>query len=324
MKSKLKILDAFVPGLLLMVVFAYIFPFKPSYSSTVPLKSIIYWGITGIFFLYGLKLNLSKIKEDMSNWKLHLVVQMTTFLLFPIIVMLFHPLLKGTEYYTLWLASFFLAALPSTVSSSVVMVSIGKGNISSAIFNASISGLIGLFMTPFWMSLFMNKAGHAIEILEMVQQLFFQILLPVIVGLLLNRFFGAIVQKHSKSIGWFDKIIIFLIIYTSFSAAFLNDIFTQVPLITLLVLCVLVILLFFVVYGIINIISKALQFNREDTITALFCGSKKSLVHGSVFVTLIVSDLNMQPLFLLPIMIYHAFQLFYTSYKSRVFSKQIE
>lgn len=324
MKSKLKILDAFVIGLLLMVVFAYIFPFKPSYNSTIPLKSIIYWGITGIFFLYGLKLNLSKIKEDMSNWKLHLVVQLTTFVLFPVILMLFYPFLKGTEYHTLWLASFFLAALPSTVSSSVVMVSIGKGNIPSAIFNASISGLIGLFMTPFWMSLFMKKAGHEIETLVMVQQLFFQILLPVIIGLLLNRFFGSIVQKHSKSIGWFDKIIIFLIIYKSFSAAFLDGIFTQVQPVTFISLCVLVILLFFVVYGIINLISKVLHFNREDTITALFCGSKKSLVHGSVFVTLIVSDLSLQPLFLLPIMIYHAFQLFYTSYKSRVFAKQIQ
>lgn len=323
MKSKLKILDAFVIGLLLMVVFAYVFPFKPSYSSTIPLKSIIYWGITGIFFLYGLKLNLSKIKEDMSNWKLHLVVQLTTFVLFPVILMLFYPFLIGTEYHTLWLASFFLAALPSTVSSSVVMVSIGKGNIPSAIFNASISGLIGLFMTPFWMSLFMKKAGHEIETLALVQQLFFQILLPVIIGLLLNRFFGSIVQKHSKSVGWFDKVIIFLIIYKSFSAAFLDGIFTQVPPVTFISLCVLVILLFFIVYGIINLISKTLHFNREDTITALFCGSKKSLVHGSVFVTLIVSDLSLQPLFLLPIMIYHAFQLFYTSYKSRIFAKQI-
>jgi sodium/bile acid cotransporter 7 len=307
-----------------MVVLAYVFPFKPSYSSTVPLKSIVYWGITGIFFLYGLKLNLKKIKEDMSNWKLHLVVQLSTFVLFPVILMLFYPFLKETEYHTLWLASFFLAALPSTVSSSVVMVSIGKGNIPSAIFNASISGLIGLFMTPFWMSLFMKKAGHEIETLEMVQQLFFQILLPVVIGLSLNRFFGSFIQKHSKAVGWFDKIIIFLIVYKSFSAAFLNGIFTQVPLVTLFILCGFVVVLFFIIYGIIKLISKTLHFNREDTITALFCGSKKSLVHGSVFVTLIVSDLNLQPLFLLPVMIYHAFQLFYTSYKSRVFAKQIQ
>lgn len=307
-----------------MVLFAYIFPFKQEYRSSFPLKSIIYWGITGIFFLYGLKLNIGKIKEDMSNWKLHIVVQSTTFILFPLILLLFYPILSGTSYHTLWLASFFLAALPSTVSSSVVMVSIGKGNISSAIFNASISGLIGLFMTPFWMSLFMKKAGHGMDTMAMIQQLFLQILLPVIIGLLLNRFFGSIVQKHIKTIGWFDKIIIFLIIYKSFSAAFMNGIFTQLPPITFIVLCAFVISLFFIIYGIINLVSSALHFNREDTITALFCGSKKSLVHGSVFVTLIVSDLSLQPLFLLPIMVYHAFQLFYTSYRSRIFAKQIE
>ncbi|MEX2485248.1 MAG: bile acid:sodium symporter [Brumimicrobium sp.] len=323
MKSKLKIPDTFVVGLLLMVVLAYFFPFKSTYNEAFPLKKIIYWGITGIFFLYGLKINPNKIKEDIGNWKLHLIIQLTTFLLFPLILLLFYPVLKGSSYHILWLASFFLAVLPSTVSSSVVMVSIGKGNVPAAIFNASISGLIGLIMTPFWMSLFMKKAGHDIEILEMMQQLFFQILLPVIIGLLLNRFIGKYIQKHSAKIGWFDKVIIFLIIYKSFSAAFLNGIFTQVPLWTFILLSGLIILLFFVVYGCINLISGLLSFNRADTITALFCGSKKSLVHGSVFVTLIVSDLSTQSLFLLPIMIYHAFQLFYTSYKARRFAKEV-
>ncbi|GAL78303.1 sodium/bile acid symporter family [Algibacter lectus] len=48
----------------------------------------------------------------------------------------------------------FLAALPSTVSSSVVMVSMAKGNIPAAIFNASISGIIGVALTPLWMGAF--------------------------------------------------------------------------------------------------------------------------------------------------------------------------
>lgn len=50
----------------------------------------------------------------------------------------------------------FLATLPSTVSSSVVMVSIAGGNMAAAIFNASVSSLIGVFVTPLWMGIFLE------------------------------------------------------------------------------------------------------------------------------------------------------------------------
>ena len=51
------------------------------------------------------------------------------------------------------------SAMPSTVSSSVVMVSIAQGNIPAAIFNASISSIAGIFITPIWMSLWIEPAG---------------------------------------------------------------------------------------------------------------------------------------------------------------------
>ena len=55
-----------------------------------------------------------------------------------------------------------------------------------------------------------------------LEQLVQQILLPVALGLSLNKYLGTAAQKHKSLIGWFDKIIIFLIIYKSFSTAFLS------------------------------------------------------------------------------------------------------
>lgn len=324
MNQKQKLPNTFVIGLIAMVILASLFPFTDEYAAVFPLKDVIYWGITGIFFLYGLKLNPKKIREDIGNWRLHLLVQSTTFLIFPLIVLAFYPFFSDTEFYPLWLATFFLAALPSTVSSSVVMVSIAKGNIPASIFNASISGFIGLFATPLWMSLFMKHSDQGQAIGEMVQQLILQILLPVFVGLLLNRYLGKIVQKNNSTVSMFDKVIIFLIIYKSFSAAFINEVFSQLPLWTFAILSALIVSFFFLIFGIIKAASKWLNFNREDKITALFCGSKKSLVHGSVFVTLIITDEVTQSLFLLPIMIYHAFQLFYTSYKARIWEREVK
>lgn len=314
MKALLQKIDPFLGGLVLMLILAWLFPFQET-AHNFPLSEIIYWGIFGIFLLYGLNLDLRKVVKDMSNWRLHLLIQLTTFLLFPVLLLLVYPFFKGGTFEDLWIASFFLAALPSTVSSSVVMVTIAKGNVPSAIFNASISGLIGLVATPLWMGLFLHQTTSG-ETSGLAQQLILQILVPVIIGIILNPWLRKYAYKQRNTIAWFDKIVIFLIIYKSFSAAFLSDVFDQTVSTTIVTLSLLLISLFFVVFFLVKWMSTKLHLNREDTITAIICGSKKSLVHGSVFVILLFPETTTQSLILLPIMIYHAFQLFYMSYQS--------
>ncbi len=308
--------------LLLMVIFGKFLPFKESYQQVFNLDAFINWGIVGIFFLYGLKLNFKKVIQDISNWRLHLLVQGTTFVLFPFLVFVFYGLAVNTEYYALWLSVFFLACLPSTVSSSVVMVSIAKGNITSAIFNASISGLIGIVMTPLLMGFFLQQSGEStLDQSEIAMQLLLKVLLPIILGLLLHRFFVKFVTKYSKIIAQFDKLIILLIVYESFSAAFLQNAFSSVSVQTLMVLFLSLILLFFLVYYILKYVSTKMKFSREDTITATFCGSKKSLIHGSLFVLILGISDDQKVLFLLPILLYHSFQLFYVSWLANKLAK---
>jgi predicted Na+-dependent transporter len=122
------------------------------------LPKIAEYGVSLIFFFYGLKLDPRSLVIGLSNWKLDLLVQFSTFLLFPLTVLTmkwFSPVYFST---LLGLGIFYLAALPSTVSSSVVLVSIAGGNLPSAIFNASISSIIGIFITPVWMSGMLQKA----------------------------------------------------------------------------------------------------------------------------------------------------------------------
>jgi sodium/bile acid symporter family protein len=261
-----------------------------------------------------LKLNIKEILRDIRNWKLHLVVQFGTFFIFPLLVFLLYPSFKGTDYQLVWLSIFFLASLPSTVSSSVVMVSIAKGNITSAIFNASISGLIGIIVTPLLMGAFLEHTTADVDQMAIIHQLLLKVLLPIILGLLLNPILKKIVDKYSKWIGQFDKFIILLIVYESFSNAFVEQIFLSVPPIVFVIISFISIGLFFVVYAILKYISQILHFNQEDIITATFCGSKKSLVHGSLFVMVLGIPESEKVIYLLPIMLYHSFQLFYVSW----------
>lgn len=305
--------DWFIIGILTMILMAYLFPGFGAKGSRIELRTVVHYGIMLLFFFYGVKLSPGELKHDLGNWRLHVIIQGITFIVFPLVVLLFRPLLKGTEYELMWLAVFFLAALPSTVSSAVVMVSIAKGNIPSAIFNASISGVIGILITPAWMGLFLEKQSEAFSFAGALGDLVVQILLPVCAGMLAHRFLGAWAKRNSRYIGLFDRTVILAIVYNSFSDSFRQGIFSSIGAHELLILGGCVVGLFFLVFEGTKFLVRLMHFNREDGITVLFCASKKSLIHGSVFSSVLLAGTPYASLFLVPIMIYHAFQLFYIS-----------
>ncbi|MGV8093809.1 MAG: bile acid:sodium symporter family protein [Mangrovibacterium sp.] len=305
--------DWFIIGILLMILLAYLFPGIGNKGSRIELETVIHYGIMLLFFFYGVKLSPENLKNDLGNWRLHIMIQSITFILFPLVVLPFRLLLRDTPYEMLWLAVFFLAALPSTVSSSVVMVSIAKGNIPSAIFNASISGIIGILITPAWMGLFLEHHSEAFSFGKALGDLVVQILLPVGAGMLVHPFLGGWAKRNNRYIGLFDRSVILAIVYNSFSDSFSQGIFSRMGMQELLILGGGVIGLFFLIYEGTKLAIRLMRFNREDGITVLFCSSKKSLIHGSVFSSVLLAGTPYASLFLVPIMIYHAFQLFYIS-----------
>ena len=302
--------DSFILFLLLSIIFSYFLPGLALLNNGETLDIVTTVGVSLIFFFYGLKLSITDIKSGLRNWKLHVLVQLCTFIIFPILVLCFKPFVHTAEQETFWLSFFFLAALPSTVSSSVVMVSIAKGNIPAAIFNASISGLIGVVITPIWMSLFLDfKTENVFG--DVYWGLIQEIIIPVILGLFLQRYWGKWASKYTKQLGKFDKLVILLIVYSSFAHSFQNGVFDQISTIYLVSVFVLVIILFFLVYWIVYFIAnRILKFNQEDQVTAIFCGSKKSLTHGSVFGKFLFINNPNAGLYFLPLMIFHAFQIF--------------
>lgn len=309
--------NGFIATLFVAIIFAYFFP---QGIEVLPLTAITDIGIGLIFFFYGLKLSPAEFKMGFLNYKVHIVVQLTTFLVFPLLALLLLPFFEGGTGSDLWIALFFLGTLPSTVSSSIVMVSLAKGNLPTAIFNASLSGLIGIVATPVWLSFFMRRSGE-FEFGSIILKLFLQIILPLIIGLILQRFWGHFARKYSKQLGLFDKTTIILIVYSSFSASFLSRLFDNVNLFDLGKLFSMVVLLFFVVYYGLGAVSTKIGFKTPDKITTQFCGTKKSLVHGSVMVKVIFGNSANTGLLLLPIMLYHSLQLLLVAYYAEKYRK---
>lgn len=291
-----------------MIFLAKAFPEWGSEASPLPLKAITGIGISVIFFFYGVKLSPEKLKQGLSNWKLHVLVQSTTFLIFPMVVLLLYAV-WGDETNLFWIGTFYLAALPSTVSSSVVMVSIAGGNLPAAIFNASISSMVGIFITPLWMDLMLPDTAVDFDLTDTIIKLSFQVLVPVILGLFVHKYLVKFVNRHQSALKNFDQAIILLIIFTAFAESFAENMFEGHTPWQLILLGVLMLAFFLLMMGLMYLLSKALKFSREDMITVIFCGSKKSLVQGAVMGRVMFPDPVIFGVMLLPLMVYHALQL---------------
>jgi sodium/bile acid cotransporter 7 len=172
------------------------------------------------------------------------------------------------------------------------------------------------------MGFFLSSGSADYDLWSIIGKLVLQVLVPVILGLLLNKKWGGFAEKHRKALRYFDQTIILLIVYTSFSGSFANQMFAKYSVTDILFLGACMIGLFLFMYSIIRVITGLFRFNREDRITALFCGSKKSLMQGSVMAKVLFPNSTATGVVLLSVMIYHALQLILVSIIAQSMAKR--
>src|SRR5690606_38964466 len=106
--------------------------------------------------LHGARLSRSALRQGLTNLRLHSLIQLTTFVAFP----LFGLLLKATLGATLgmWLPGLLLlCALPSTIAAAVVLTASSRGDVGAAVFNAALSNLAAALLTPVWVMLLLGQ-----------------------------------------------------------------------------------------------------------------------------------------------------------------------
>jgi len=306
-----------------MVFSAWCFPKPGAVDGFWTLKTAAHYGVSMIFFFYGLGLTPEKFLKSLGNYRLHITIHAGTFLIFPLFVLLLYHFFANEANHSLWLGTFYLAALPSTVSSSVVMVSLARGNVPAAIFNASLSSILGVFITPVWMTVFLSTKGGDYNLAGNIFDLMLIVLLPVGLGMLFARTRpGVWITQHRPLTNRFDQAVVLLIIYTSFCDSFTHRVFDGFTLQKLVVIALLMIALFFIIFGIVTAACCVLHFNREDRITAQFCGSKKSLMHGTAMSKVLFRGDPSVGVILLPLMLYHALQLIIVSILAKIHAKK--
>jgi sodium/bile acid cotransporter 7 len=266
-------------------------------------------GVALIFFLHGVLLSFGAMRAGALNWRLHAVVQGCTFLFFPLLGIALYASLSSGLSAELRLGLVFLCALPSTVSSSVAMTATARGNVAGAVFNATLSSLLGVFLTPLWIALVLKSSGQSPPLGPVILDLLRWLVLPLTIGQLLHPWLGAFAKRHKPVIGLVDRGTILLLVYTSFCDSFKQSLWTGHGTAQLWLVLGLSLALFSLAMWVMTLASRALHFSREDRITAIFCGSKKTLASGVPMAKLIFGAHPGLGLILLPIMIYHPLQL---------------
>jgi solute carrier family 10 (sodium/bile acid cotransporter), member 7 len=302
-------LDWFLGALILVVLAAALWPEGGAKGGVLHIDWVSSYGIAIVFFLYGLTLAPEKLHQGMGHWRLHLTVQLGTFVLFPIVVLALGLPLKRFVPPEIWTGFFFIAAVPSTVSSSVAMTSLARGNVPAAIFNATLSSLIGVFLTPILMAWFVTTTGSSLPLGQVILKVVLLVLLPVGLGQIARRWLAHWATRNGGWLKFVDRLIILAIVYGSFSDSIAAGVWSGHDLNLIVELLVGVIGLFFIVYGLMTIPCRLFAFNREDTIACLFCASKKSLATGVPMATLMFGANPALGLIIAPLMLYHFCQL---------------
>ena len=302
--------DWFLAGMIIAMFLAWLIPGPGAAGGGLHPELLTKCGIALIFFLHGAQLSFAALKDGISRWQLHLIIQLTTFLAFPLIGLLLVKLTGSLISTDLALGLFYLCALPSTVSSSVAMTAAAKGNVPVAVFNATISSIIGIVLTPLWMSLLVHQQSGHMDTTSVMLDLVQWLLMPLILGQALRPLIGAFITNHKKVVSKVDRLTILLLVYTSFCDSFAGHVWSGHGTTTMVVTITATIALFFAVLGGLILLCKKLHIADSYRAAVVFCGTKKSLATGVPMAHLLFTGNASLGLILLPIMIYHPLQLF--------------
>lgn len=305
----------FLIGLIVAIALAYLAPHLGTPRGPLPITTLSTLAVFIIFFNQGITLPRESLHRSVKEWKLHALIQFTTYLFFPLIVALMiwlnapwcqHPSLRSGFLY--------LSFLPTTVASATALTILAKGNVAGALFNATLSSILAVFIVPTLCLIFL--LNQQLEISQawthILSQTALTILLPFFLGQLTSKWLNAFYQRHTTAIRHLNTSLILLIVWFAFCKSFeqrgaipisWTDLsWTLIGTLTLLAASA----------AWIWFTSARISLSHPSRIAAFYCGNQKSVAVGlplsSVIFGSITNPIDLS-LLLLPLLIYHTAQL---------------
>src|ERR1700722_8688110 len=190
-------IDRFLAAILLNVSFA---PRTPARGdAAVAVGWLTDAAIALLFFMHGAKLSPEVALLGARHWRLHTLVFLSTFALFPLLGISARFLVPSFLPGPLWAGVILLTALPSTVQASIAFTSVAGGNVPAAMCSATASSLLAVFLTPLIAGFLLSRHGIDISA-RSVLAIMMQLLLPFVAGQLLRPWISAYLTRHPRAL----------------------------------------------------------------------------------------------------------------------------
>lgn len=273
-------------------------------------------GVGLIFLLQGLALPTAALRAGLGQWRLHGVIQGMSFVGFPLIGLAVATLVGRWLPPELRIGLVYLAVLPSTVSSAAVLTATAGGNTAGAIFNAVLSSLLGIVLTPALLAFALGlqgveagAAGGSVDAGRVALELVKLILVPLLLGQLLRARLADWAGKNKKRLGTLSTSVILFIVFAAFCDAAKAEVWTRHGLALPLEALAIAAGLFWLATHATRALVRVVGLVRGDAVAAEFCAVQKTLASGVPLAGVIFAGDPRTGLILLPLLIYHPLQL---------------
>ncbi|MGE9348155.1 bile acid:sodium symporter family protein [Isoptericola variabilis] len=302
--------DPFVVTLVVVMVLALVVPVGPGAQRVVDVAADV--AVTILFLVYGARLSTREVWAGLRNWRLQGGILVATYVVFPLLGLVVAWAITPLVGAPLAAGMLYLSLLPSTVQSSVAFTSVARGNVAGAICGATVSNVLGMVLTPLLVLWLMTDAegsgGAAGHGLDGLQTVLLQLLLPFVVGQLLQPWVGGWVRARRWLTLSVDRGTILVVVFSAVAAASSAGVWAGTSgwsIVALLVVSgvVLAIMLGLTWWG-----GAALRLPVEDRIALLMCGSKKSLATGLPMAS-VLFPVAAAGVIAVPVIIFHQLQL---------------
>ncbi|EFJ48847.1 hypothetical protein VOLCADRAFT_43621, partial [Volvox carteri f. nagariensis] len=276
--------------------------------------SIKYGAVIIIFFLSGLSLKTRALLNVMARLHVHLFIQFLCLVLTPAIGYgVARALTESSINPSLVNGLVVAMTMPTTISTNVVFTKQSGGNEAAALVNAVIGNIIGIFISPGWLYLYLGKSGQA-PYADVIKQLAVTIIAPLIVGQLVQYVFPNHVKKAQEKVnfGKVGNLMIILLVWNTFCDTFHRDIHLDAKSWVPMLFIEIGLFLFFstmcLALATFVPIKRIFNFDKSDAVAVLMCGSTKTLALGMPLITVLYGKNANVGIISLPLIIYHASQ----------------